>query len=291
MKHILKGLFIAGVALCLACSEEDEITGTDGDAPADRTIRVPEEQPTIQAAINTARIGDTVLVADGIYRGAGNQDIEFGGKTLVLKSENGPASTIIDIEADSADLHFAFQLTRTSEANSTIDGFTVAGAYNSQGSVLNLRSVSPNIKNCVFAYNSAVTSGGAVRCKNASPTFENCTFAANSAPTGAAVFLIAGSSPQFINCILSHSTGGETIVCADALCLPTFSCCDIFGNQGGDWTEDIVDYLGTEGNVSLDPMFCGSELLNFHLASESPCSADNSGCGSYIGALGTNCPE
>ncbi|UCG63176.1 MAG: hypothetical protein JSV52_07820 [Candidatus Zixiibacteriota bacterium] len=291
MKHTLIIFAVAAGLLGTACSEDDEITGDNGNVVADRTIRVPQEQPTIQAGINAARIGDTVLVADGVYFGFGNQDIVFGGKTLVVKSENGPASTILELESDPNNLNFAFELTLTSESGVTIDGFTIRRAYNSQGSCLNLRSVSPTIKNCVFAYNNAVTSGGAVRCKSASPTFESCTFAYNSAPTGAAVYLIAGSSPHFSNCILAYSLGGETIVCGDAYCLPTFSCCDIYGNEGGDWTDDIAGFLGTDGNVSLDPMFCDDSRYNFHLMPESPCLAANSDCDVDMGALGADCSQ
>jgi hypothetical protein len=38
-------------------------------------IRVPADQPTIQAGLDAAVRGATVLVADGIYSGEGNRDI------------------------------------------------------------------------------------------------------------------------------------------------------------------------------------------------------------------------
>jgi hypothetical protein len=47
-----------------------------------KIIRVPADQPTIQAAINAATKGDTVLVADSTYY----ENIDFKGKAIVVAS-------------------------------------------------------------------------------------------------------------------------------------------------------------------------------------------------------------
>jgi parallel beta-helix repeat protein len=73
---------------------------------------VPDNYPTIQAAVNVADPGDTIIVRDGIYTGNVNVN-----KRLTIQSEKGMASTIV--QAGSADGFFV------TADHVNISGFTV----------------------------------------------------------------------------------------------------------------------------------------------------------------------
>ncbi len=271
--------------------------GSDDDAfvapviPASDTIRVPADMPTIQAAVEAADSGQVILLGDGVYAGPGNRDIEFTRKQVILVSENGPAHTIIDCAGDSADPHGGLLFYRGSD-NVTIDGLMIRGGYAAHGPAIFCTSSSPTIRNCILLANHATVSGGAVRCKSASPRFVNCTLVDNStAMVGAAVHVIAGSSPVFENCIIAFSDGGGAVFSSDGTSVPQFNCSDIFGNEGGDWTDVIAGQLGLDGNFSSDPLFCDRAAGDFSLRQTSPCASDNNGCAVLIGALPVGCPD
>jgi len=132
-------------------------------------LRVPSEYPTIQAGIDASGDGDTVLVADGIYTGDGNRDLDFQGRRIELRSENGPEATIIDSEGSWFDYHRAFYFHSGEGRSSVVRGIGVRGG--------------------VFAE----FPGGGIRCEGSSPTVIECIFEDNIGDLGAGIYCEGGA--------------------------------------------------------------------------------------------------
>ena len=92
------------------------------------------------------------------------------------------------------------------------------------------------------------------------------------------------------NTLIAYGSAGG-IACTGAA--PSVTCCDIFGNEGGDWIGTIAAQLGTSGNISADPLFCDTLSGDFRLEICSPClpgnHPDGYDCGAPIGAYCSGC--
>jgi len=145
---------------------------------------------------------------------------------------------------------------------------------------------------CLFSENSA-TIGGAVWAQVAyADTITSCTFVANEAPSGSGISSAGylGTTIVLDRCIIANGLGGEGYAWDGSGTLEV-SCTDIHGNAGGDWVGFIASQVGLNGNLSVDPLFCGTQNPGepFTLAGESPCApGHNPSCG-LIGALPVGC--
>ncbi|MBD3217637.1 MAG: VWA domain-containing protein, partial [candidate division Zixibacteria bacterium] len=249
------------------------------------TFNVPDDFATIQEAVDTAISGDTIIVADGVYTGDGNRDINLNGRNLILISENGPTSTIIDCQGTESDPHRAFNFINEEDSTCVIDGFTIRnghGLYSHNhyeaGAIL-CDKASPVIKNCIIADNYGGYQGGALVCFSSAPRMENCTFISNAASYGGAIFS-RYADPILENCLIAFGTEGEAIYGGADL-----SCTNIYGNSEGDWTGNIVDQADQNGNLSADPLFCDLDSSNYSVSYLSPCAPEYNSCGELIGAV------
>jgi parallel beta-helix repeat protein len=217
-------------------------------APAHSAIwYVPSDYSTIQAAINAAAHGDTIIVEPGTYV----ENIDFLGKAITVKSEEGPDDTVIDggqpIDPD----YGSVVLFQSWEGNdSVLEGFTLTNGtgtlYDFQGLLMFLgggiscrNHSSPTIRDNIITNNQAIdptsgSGGGGIQCIDfSSPLIENNVISDNVANWGGGVEVILDSSPLITSNMISgneadaYHGGGIHIQMAS----PTIIDNEISGNK------------------------------------------------------------
>ena len=218
-------------------------------AASGSVVHVPADQLTIQAGIDAAAEGDTVLVAPGTYTGDGNRDIDFGGKNVVLKSSDGAEATIIDCQASSTDPHRGFHFHNRESAASVVEGFTIQGARapNHLGSGICCNNSSPTIKNNIVRGDTAANAestfegtGGGIYCLNLSAkplitgnVIENC-----HAYQGGAIGVSTGA-PRIVGNVIR----GCSAISAGA------AFYGVFTEVGGEFTDNLI--VGNSGVAAV----------------------------------------
>jgi hypothetical protein len=226
------------------------------------TIHVPADQPTVQAGINAAVNGDTVLVAPGTYK----ENINFYGKAITVKSSGGAKITIIDGGGVAPVVTFSSNET----SSSILNGFTVqngTSTFNSQyeGGGIYVTFASPTIKNNTIQNNTACAAGAGIGVYFGSPVIQGNIIRNNSQSGcsgggGGGIEVGGASTPQIIgNVIQNNSWGGSGGgIFLNAVVSALIKNNLITGNSGGGIAM-INDVSGTaivqnliSGNVSAN---------------------------------------
>jgi len=170
--------------------------------------------PTIQDAIGFCTDGDVVELASGTFTGDGNRDVDFLGKAITVRSQNGdPALCVIDCEGSPAAPHRGFTFQSGESPASVLEGVTIIHGYGylglsipGGGGVLCAASSSPTFINCIFADNHAGMTfdhagGGMYIDYYCDPSLQNCEFRANSAYFGGGLAVNHYSHATLENCL------------------------------------------------------------------------------------------
>jgi hypothetical protein len=151
------------------------------------TIHVPQDQPTVQAAIDASLDGDTVLVGPGTYL----ENIDFRGKDITVRA-TVPAedATVIDGSSPS-DPHRASTVIFDSGEGPTavLQGFTIVGGSGSLSE---------------YIYGGTICGGG-VFCEEASPTILHNFVKNNSAVLSGGIFTNYSSATIIGNTIKENT--------------------------------------------------------------------------------------
>ncbi len=234
-----------------------------------KTINIPANQPTIQAGINAAAKGDTVLVSPGTY----NENINFRGKAITVKSSAGPKVTIIDGGGISAVVIFSLKETRAS----VLRGFTIRNGLsgtatsNYVGGGILINNASPTIQGNVIENNLAVYAGGGIGINLGSPLIEGNTIQDNGqSPSydfgagGGGIGVIGAGSAQIVGNVIRNNSwnnagagfGGGIALYNSGSTLVENNI--IQGNVAGTWGAAMWTYGDTSGTVVAQNLITGN---------------------------------
>ena len=292
------------------------------------TINVPADFSSIQAGINGASNGDTVLVAAGIYV----ENINFNGKNIVIGSlilTTGDTSYISQTIIDGNQAGSVVTFGSGEDTTAVLQGFTVTGGNSYDGGGIYCSSSSPVIADNIITGNVSETYGGGISCNYSAPIIINNTITLNSSSYGGGISfdrytssVITGnnitnnnavegggiscsvfSSPSITNNTISENsadTKGGGIYCyynSSATITNT-----IIWNNTASLGSDIYIYFSDpsinycdvmggwegEGNIDADPLFCNPDGSEYTLAENSPCVGTDEG-GDNMGAYDVGC--
>jgi len=264
---------------------------------------VPSQFTTIQQAVDYTPESSTIIVADGTYQGFGNHNIDFKGKAITLRSENGPENCIIHCRDFDEGPHRGFYFHSGEDANSIVEGLTIMSGHvgfgkkgagilceNSSPTLINCTffenvaegnggglynsAGSPTLINCTFRWNFAIGGNGGGLCSFAgSPGLTNCTFYFNTADFMGGAIYNSGDSPTLTNCTIWYNFNDG--VSSDAGNLTLRNCIiwghdtEIVGSASVTYTDVQGGYSG-QGNINADPLFVDAAEDDYHLSLDSP---------------------
>ena len=160
---------------------------------------------TIQEAINTALVGQTIIVSSGTYF----ENLLFSDKDIIVRSTDPSnpdivAATIIDGRGSGSTVKFI------NGDSSTLGGFTIQNGCGEKyytyhyGGGIYLESSSPTITGNIITQNEAAKGGG-IGMMSSSPTITGNIITQNEADDGGGIFATITSYPTIIYNTITHN--------------------------------------------------------------------------------------
>ncbi len=195
------------------------------DAPA--TARVPEDFPSIQAAINAVRTTGRVDVGPGVW----TENLVIQLKTVSITGRNRAVGTLLYgngervVRADNADLElegftitggvapmgagiYLFQATGRLEDLVVVDNRAENGGSGYGGGILMVAS-DPTCDQLEVTGNSADDVGGGLYLESADPALRRCTISGNAAERAGGGIYLHLSNPAVTSSVIQENTSGS----------------------------------------------------------------------------------
>jgi len=177
------------------------------------TIRVPADQPTIQAAIDAAPLNTQCIVAvsAGTYAGP----IDFKGKSVIVRGA-GASQTVISGSAGSS--LSVVRFTGGEPAFAALENVSIRGGGTGSpfpgspqfqvGGGLFAYNSAASVRDCVFENNTAAFGGGAY-IWNCTGSIQRCAFRNNTAGADGAGIQLYRGSPTVVDTIVENNTANS----------------------------------------------------------------------------------
>jgi parallel beta-helix repeat protein len=250
--------------------------GCDVIALKSEDIIVPTQHATIQAGLDAAKDGQTIVVEPGIYY----ENLNFSGKVIRLVSRKGPAETIIDGGEAGAVVTFHSGTSR----KTLLAGFTIQNGFGPWGAGVELSfGDSPTIKQNVFVHN-VLPGGGfgaAIGGNGASPLITRNLFAHNTCDSqfhAATVSLVNDGAPVIVENVFANNDCRGVSVAPTASMAVNVSNNTFVNNRSGIYIYDegaqhvyrnnliVGGDLGVEAPFEVDELPYWSHNLVFNNA-------------------------
>ncbi len=177
-----------------------------------RTIAVPDDAPTIAAAMNAAGAGDIILVSCGTYR---ESDIRVKSGVSLWSGTLQPDCTIIDAGGRGRALIFT-----GCDSTTAVVGFTLSGGRSEgDGGAVFCDDSAPRLSRCTIGDSRARRGGGIASQGIRAPRLEDCLIAGNEADLhGGGVFWNTDAEGRLSRCTVenNHALAGGGIACLKA---------------------------------------------------------------------------
>ncbi len=218
---------------------------------------------TIQAAIDLCIGGDEVIIAPGRYSGAGNYDLDYGGRGITVRSTNPNDPNVVAVTfIDPRHAGRGFVFDDGEDPNAVLAGLTVTRAYASgNGAAVCCDAQSnPTIRSCVFIKNHAVKNGGALYAGgSSSPALVNCFATRNHADWAGGAIYCDASELTLRGCTVVDNTaddfaGGIGIGEGSS---STVTNCTVVGNCAG-YTGGGLYYCGDSAGTVTNSIVAGN---------------------------------
>ncbi|NCA82824.1 MAG: hypothetical protein EOM72_08780, partial [Opitutae bacterium] len=192
---------------------------------------------TISYAVEQAQDGHRVVLLPGVYTGAGNRNVYFGGKSLTISGLPGRrGDTIMDCD------HGGYAFQADSGEAIVIKNITIQNGTHAQGGAIYADVESLSLYSCTFTGNQADQAGGAIYVSMGQLKVEDCIFDGNQALDngngggdvgGGAVFTC--DAAMFISCRFTENVSpakGGALYGFPSCASLRVEACDFEGNQG-----------------------------------------------------------